>query len=196
MKNLIRELILESIQELKSENISSNVEDTQHENQTQLYNQELLNWAIQRRQREPKSENRWVLDKVIKMLQSEVGLKEFAIRNELGSIDLIKKALSRVQYDKDMAIDFLTQKARGVNGPEGKIYQNAIATLNQMNNSDIKNMIAAIREEEQPEPYDDETDTFAPGPRQRPEYWDIMYKKMKQRIDPENKFDDDPDDIK
>jgi hypothetical protein len=98
---------------------------------------------------------------------------EYQPNSQPGTYEIIKTALSRVQFDKDMAVRFLNDKSNQFNSvpAKSKAYANAAQVLASLSPTDIRQLVSVVREEEQMEPYDPETDQFAPGPRQRPENW-------------------------
>jgi len=91
------------------------------------------------------------------------------------NFDLVKTALKKSQFDKDMASRLLQSKQISIpfgrNAISDQDYMKAAEYLQSVSPQDLRGLFASIREEEQPEPHDPETDTVAPGPRQRPEDW-------------------------
>lgn len=79
-----------------------------------------------------------------------------------ANIELIKKALQRVQFDKPMAVNFLRQKE-----PDNREFQHAADYLDKMSILDVRSLFSSIREDGQVEPYDAETDISQPSPRNR-----------------------------
>lgn len=99
--------------------------------------------------------------------------------------ECITEVLSEINYDTDDS----GQSQVSIGSPNSyerfKVkYPNAIkivaGVLKKIPNEEnqeflfkaAKESLGVVSEEEQPEAYDDKTDTFAPGPRQRPEDWE------------------------
>jgi len=88
---------------------------------------------------------------------------------QVASIELVKAALQRVQFDQPGAVKLLHQKSSEFPGEKGKAFQRASEYLKGMTTKDVQSLFAGVREESEPEPYDQATDTFQPSPRDRTE---------------------------
>lgn len=100
---------------------------------------------------------------VFKLIQEDTT----KLMGQTANIDIIKAALQRVQFDKSTAINLLLTKARENGGIKKQELNRAAEYLEKMSMDDIKSLYSRVSEESEPEPYDDETDSFQPSPRER-----------------------------